>query len=58
VTHRRSQDELLTEFKNIIRADGLKFTAQREAILQTLDKLALWRVGVEIRHLHILHHLD
>jgi Fur family ferric uptake transcriptional regulator len=31
-----SYDELLAEFKNIIRADGLKFTAQREAILQTL----------------------
>ncbi len=29
-------DELLTEFKNILKADGLKFTSQREAILRTL----------------------
>ena len=29
-------EELLEEFKNIIKADGLKFTSQREAILQTL----------------------
>ena len=31
-----SYDELLTEFKNILKADGLKFTSQREAILRTL----------------------
>lgn len=31
-----SYDELLIEFKNIIKANGLKFTSQREAILQTL----------------------
>jgi len=29
-------DELLVEFKNILKADGLKFTSQREAILSTL----------------------
>lgn len=29
-------DELLSEFKNILKADGLKFTSQREAILSTL----------------------
>lgn len=31
-----SYNELLIEFKNIIKANGLKFTSQREAILQTL----------------------
>jgi len=31
-------EELLTEFKNIIKAKGLKFTIQREAILETLYK--------------------
>ena len=31
-------DELLLEFKDIIRSNGLKFTSQREAILQTLYK--------------------
>ena len=29
-------EELLLEFKNIIKANGHKFTSQREAILQTL----------------------
>jgi len=31
-----SYDELLVEFKNILKANRLKFTSQREAILQTL----------------------
>ncbi|MEO1954923.1 MAG: Fur family transcriptional regulator [Campylobacterales bacterium] len=31
-----SYDELLTEFKYILKSNGLKFTSQREAILQTL----------------------
>lgn len=31
-----SYDELLVEFKNILKSNGLKFTSQREAILQTL----------------------
>ncbi len=31
-----SYDELLNTFKTILKANGLKFTAQREAILKTL----------------------
>ena len=31
-----SYDELLVEFKNILKINRLKFTSQREAILQTL----------------------
>ena len=31
-----SYDELLNQFKNIIKENNLKFTSQREAILQTL----------------------
>ena len=31
-----SYDELLDTFKTILKANGLKFTAQREAILKTL----------------------